>query len=64
MATMILIRRFTSEKKVRAHMAAYDQKHANSNGKPKKKSNFAKRLEELQKQAEQMQKMKEQQNKR
>lgn len=64
MATMMLIRRFTSEKKVRAHMAAYDQKHANGKGKPKKKSGFAKRLEELQKQAEQMQKMKEQQNRR
>ncbi|MBR1550523.1 MAG: membrane protein insertase YidC [Bacteroidales bacterium] len=56
MATMMLIRRFTSEKKVRAHMAAYDQKHAGTNGKPKKKSNFAKRLEEMQKMAEQMQK--------
>jgi len=56
MATMMLIRRFTSEKKVRAHMAAYDQKHANGNGKPKKKSSFAKRLEEMQKMAEQMQK--------
>lgn len=56
MATMMLIRRFTSEKKVRAHMAAYDQKHANGKGKPKKKSNFAKRLEEMQKMAEQMQK--------
>ncbi len=56
MATMILIRRFTSEKKVRAHMVEYDAKHAN--GKPKKKSNFAKRLEELQKQAEAMQKEK------
>ena len=64
MATMMLIRRFTSEKKVRAHMAAYDQKHANGKGKPKKKSGFAKRLEELQKQAEQMQKMKEQQSRR
>jgi hypothetical protein len=42
-------------------MAAYDQKHANDKGKGKKKSSFAKRLEELQKQAEQMQK---QQNKR
>ncbi len=64
MATMMLIRRFTSEKKVRALMAAYDQKHANGKGKPKKKSGFAKRLEELQKQAEQMQKMKEQQSRR
>ncbi len=58
MTVMLLIRRFTSEKKVRAHMAAYDAKHANGKGKPKKKSNFAKRLEELQKQAEQMQKNK------
>lgn len=58
MTTMMLIRRFTSEKKVRAHMAAYDQKHANGKGKPKKKSNFAKRLEEMQKMAEQMQKEK------
>ena len=64
MATMMLIRRFTSEKKVRAHMAAYDAKHANSAKNPKKKGGFAKRLEELQKQAEQMQKMKEQQNRR
>ncbi len=64
MATMMLIRRFTSEKKVRAHMAAYDAKHANDKGKGKKKSSFAKRLEELQKQAEQMQKQKEQQNRR
>ena len=63
MATMMLIRRFTSEKKVRAHMAAYDQKHANGKGKPKKKSNFAKRLEEMQKMAEQMQKQ-QQNNKR
>ena len=55
MCTMMLIRRFTSEKKVRARMAAYDQKHAKDNGKGKKKSNFAKRLEELQKRAEQMQ---------
>lgn len=58
MTTMILIRQFTSEKKVRAHMAAYDQKHAGEKGKGKKKSNFAKRLEELQKQAEAMQKEK------
>ena len=60
MTTMILIRRFTSEKKVRAHMAAYDQKHADGKGKSKRKSNFAKRLEELQKQAEAMQKQKQQ----
>ena len=59
MTQMILIRKFTSEKKVRARMAAYDLKHKNAPA--KKKSNFQKRLEELQKQAEQMQK---QQNKR
>ena len=56
MTVMMLIRRFTSEQKVRARMAAYDHKHANDKGKGKKKSSFAKRLEELQKQAEQMQK--------
>jgi YidC/Oxa1 family membrane protein insertase len=56
MCTMMLIRRFTSEKKVRARMAAYDQKHAGDKGKKKKKSSFQQRLEELQKQAEQMQK--------
>lgn len=61
MCTMMLIRRFTSEKKVRARMAAYDLKHANGKGGKPKKSSFAKRLEELQKQAEQMQK---QQNRR
>ena len=60
MCTMMLIRRFTSEQKVRARMATYDQKHAKDNGK-KKKSSFQQRLEQLQKQAEQMQK---QQNKR
>ena len=53
MVSMILIRRFTSEKKVRARMAAADKKN---NGKAPKKSNFAKRLEEMQKMAEQMQK--------
>ena len=56
MTTMILIREFTSEKKIRARMAAYDQKHAKQPA--KKKSNFAKRLEEMQKMAEQMQKEK------
>ena len=61
MTTMMLIRRFTSEKKVRARMAAYDSKHAGDKDKKKKKSSFQQRLEELQKQAEQMQK---QQNKR
>ncbi len=56
MTVMMLIRRFTSEKKVRARMAAYDKKHASGKGQPKKKSNFQKRLEEMQKMAEQMQK--------
>ena len=62
MTTMILIRTFTSEQKVRARMAAY-AKNA-TNGKAKKKSRFQQRLEELQKQAEQMQKQKEQQQRR
>ena len=56
MCTMMLIRRFTSEKKVRARMAAYDAKHSGDKGKKKKKSSFQQRLEALQKQAEQMQK--------
>lgn len=56
MTVMMLIRRFTSEKKVRARMAAYDAKHASGKGDKPKKSNFQRRLEELQKQAEQMQK--------
>ena len=56
MTVMMLIRRFTSEKKVRARMAAYAEKQASGKGKPRKKSNFQKRLEELQKQAEAMQK--------
>ena len=62
MTVMMLIRRFTSEKKVRARMAAYDAKHATDKGKKKKKSSFQQRLEELQKQAEQMQRQ--QNNKR
>ncbi len=53
MLQMVLIRKFTNEKKVRARMAAYDLKHKNQ---PAKKSKFQKRLEEMQKQAEQMQK--------
>ena len=61
MSTMILIRKFTSEQKVRARMAAYAK---NASGKPKKKSRFQQRLEEMQKQAEQMQKMKQQQQNR
>ena len=54
MTVMMLIRRFTSERKVRARMAAYDQKHAKGGNKPKK-SRFQQRLEEMQKMAEQMQ---------
>lgn len=55
MTQMILIRRFTSEQKVRARMAAYDLKHKNGT---QKKSKFQQRLEEMQKQAEAMQKQK------
>lgn len=62
MTTMILIRKFTSEQKVRARMAAY-AKNA-MNGKPKKKSRFQQRLEEMQKQAEAMQKQREKQQNR
>lgn len=54
MIQMVLIRQFTSEKKVRAHMAAYDAKHANA--KPAKKSKFQQRMEEMQRMSEQMQK--------
>ena len=61
MVTMILIRKFTSEKKVRAHMAAYAK---NATAHPKKKSRFQQRLEELQKQADAMQKQKQQQQRR
>ena len=52
MLQMILIRRFTSEKKVRQRIATYDQKHK---GKPQKKSKFQQRLEEMQKMAEEAQ---------
>ena len=55
MVVMILIRRLTSEKKIRARMAAYDAKHSTDKGKKKKKSSFQQRLEEMQKMAEQMQ---------
>lgn len=57
MLQMVLIRKFTSEKKVRARMAAYDQKHA---GRPQKKSKFQQRLEEAQRMAEQAQKQQQQ----
>ena len=58
MLQMVLIRRFTSEKKVRARMAEYDNKHKNQ---PVKKSKFQQRLEQAQKMAEQAQR---QQNRR
>lgn len=58
MLQMVLIRKFTSEKKVRARMAAYDNKHKNT---PQKKSSFQKRLEQMQRMTEEMQK---QQNRR
>lgn len=58
MLQMVLIRKFTSEKKVRARMAAYDSKHKNA---PQKKSSFQKRLEQMQRMTEEMQK---QQNRR
>jgi len=58
MLQMVLIRKFTSEKKVRARMAAYDSKHKN---KPQKKNSFQKRLEQMQRMTEEMQK---QQNRR
>ena len=52
MLQMILIRKFTSEKKVRARLAMPDIK----SNKPQKKSKFQKRLEEMQKMTEEMQK--------
>ena len=54
MLQMVLIRKFTNEKKLRARMAAYDTKHSSKGG--AKKSKFQKRLEELQKMSEEMQK--------
>lgn len=60
MIQMILIRRFTSEKKIRARMAAYDQKAKNT---PQKKSKFQQRLEEMQRMTEEMQRQ-QQKNKR
>lgn len=58
MIVMMLIRKFTSEEKVRAKMAAYNQKQNQKNGKGGgKKSKFQQRLEEYQKMAEQAQKM-------
>lgn len=53
MAEMMLIRQFTSEKKVRARMVAYEN---NAKGKAPKKSKFQARLEEMQRMSEQMKK--------
>lgn len=61
MIQMVLIRKFTSEKKVRARMVAYDSKNQN---KPQKKSKFQKRLEEMQRMTEEMQKQQQRQQKR
>lgn len=64
MIQMILIRKFTSEKKVRARMAAYDlqQSKPGKKGSSAKKSKFQQRLEELQRQAEEMQKQQQRRN--
>lgn len=51
MLSMILIRKFTSESKVRARIAAYDLKHKNA---PQKKSKFQERLEQMQKMNEEL----------
>lgn len=65
MIQMILIRKFTSEKKIRARMAAYDANIGKKGKKgPQKKSKFQQRLEELQKQAEEMQKQQQRQQRR
>ncbi len=61
MLQMVLIRQFTSEKRVRARMVAYEN---NLKTKPQKKSKFQKRLEEMQKMSEQMQKQQQQQRRR
>ncbi|MBR1517846.1 MAG: membrane protein insertase YidC [Bacteroidales bacterium] len=52
MLQMILIRRFTSEQKVRARMAAYDIKSKNQ---PQKKSKWQARMEEMMKEAQRQQ---------
>ncbi|MBO4751549.1 MAG: membrane protein insertase YidC [Bacteroidales bacterium] len=60
MIQMILIRQFTSEKKVRQRIVEYDQKHK---GKPQKKSKFQQRLEQMQKMAEEAQRQQAKQRK-
>ena len=54
MIQMILIRKFTSEKKVRARMAAYDLKNAKN---PQKKSKFQARMEKMMKEAQRQQEL-------
>lgn len=61
MLQMILIRKFTSEKKVRARMAAYDIK---SKDKPQKKSKFQARMEAMMKEAQRQQELQQKQQKR
>ena len=61
MLQMVLIRKFTSEKKVRARMAAYDLKQKNDKN-AGKKSRLQQRMEEMQRMSEQMRKQ--QQNRR
>ncbi|MBR1792598.1 MAG: membrane protein insertase YidC [Bacteroidales bacterium] len=58
MLQMILIRKFTSEQKIRARMAAYDIKN---NGKPQKKSKFQARMEAMMKEAQRQQQMQQKQ---
>ncbi len=61
MIQMILIRKFTSEKKVRARMAAYDLKNSS---KPQKKSKFQQRMEAMMKEAQRQQEMQQRQGRR
>lgn len=61
MASMILIRKFTSEKKVRARMAAYDAKNKNN---PQKKSKFQQRMEQMQKMNEELERQRKAQQSR
>ena len=51
MLQMVLIRKFTSEKRVRARMAAY---YANQKNKPQKKSRFQQQMERMQKMNEEL----------
>lgn len=70
MLQMVLIRKFTSEKKVRARMMAYEAKmqaqakKGGKNGNGAKKSKLQQRLEAYQKMMEEMQKQQQQQGRR